>query len=282
VCECSNGYRWDAPDGICENINECQDPALTCGDFASCSDFPGSFKCSCNSGFAVEEGEPSPENPCQDKDECDADPPVCGENTVCSNTDGSFTCKCATGFEGNPPSDPCQPDACTSANISCGTDSACDTSSGAPECICPEGYEGDGHILCNEIDECAENTDDCTADQNCFNRPPGSFTCLIKEFRQCPELGEDSVCTDGLQCAKTSRSDDTPVCCEQTGLCLDEVTECCNGAYNRGEACPSKSSDDCAPGLSCGTPGLFPPYQYQCCQRTKFDELFQVRRCTQL
>lgn len=274
-CECEDGF--EASDGQCVNIDECQRLEDPCGPNSECSDSQGSYSCSCSDGYAVEpETDPSPSNQCQDVQECTVNPSICGDNAMCTNTVGSYTCECEQGYEGNP----CVPNACTNIGLECGILSICDTSTGTPECSCDEGFEGDPNVECREIDECALGTDNCNEDQNCFNRPPGSFTCLIKEFRECPQLGNDEPCTDGMQCAKTSRSDSTPVCCPETGLCEDGSTECCNGAYVRGEECPSRSPSDCEGELGCGRT-LFDD-TYRCCLRTSFDDIFNFESCQAL
>jgi len=132
-------------------------------------------------------------------------------------------------------------------------------------------------LLLLHLAECQRGTDNCVVNQECFNLP-GSFECLIKEFEPCPSLGDDAACISGLQCAKTSRSDASPICCAETGLCKDGVTECCNGAYNQGESCPSESSSDCAGSLTCGREVF--DATFRCCTTTEFRGSYRV--CTVL
>jgi len=281
TCDCDDGYAFNSQQGTCIDIDECLQNNL-CGPNSQCSNRQPGYTCSCLQGFITDDLEaPNATNPCRDIKECDAAINPCGDNAICTETPGSFTCACETGYEGNPPSEVCAPTACTLANVTCADNSICVEAAGTPPgCGCPQGFTGDGVVECTDINECVEGTDDCTADENCFNRPPGSFECLIKEYRSCPVLGRDEDCSDGLQCAKKSRSESIPVCCSETGFCLDGQTECCNGAYTIGENCDSTSSEDCDGSLTCGRTVL--DSTYRCCTKTSFNSILGYRVCTEL
>ena len=74
------------------DINECSTEG-TCDENADCLDTPGSYECTCSSGYSGDG------HMCLDIDECLTDP--CDENATCTNNNGSFSCQCNTGFSGN-------------------------------------------------------------------------------------------------------------------------------------------------------------------------------------
>lgn len=96
-CTCFPGY---AGDGFqCEDIDECQDPAIAarCVENAECCNLPAHFACKCKAGF-VGDGEQS----CTDIDECALYPNACGANSDCINYAGNYTCLCKDGYHGDP------------------------------------------------------------------------------------------------------------------------------------------------------------------------------------
>jgi hypothetical protein len=255
TCECASGYQWDAPFGICNDINECT--TFNCGVDSVCTNSPGSFACTCKPGY-FSTGTP-PAQPC----ECTDVPNVCGSNAACLNSTGRFVCRCNRGFIGSPPF--CQPDACTIANNGtvCGENTICANSTqiGQPSfCQCLGGYQGNATVRCTDIDECA-NPSACASTEQCINRP-GFSECLITQNNPCITK-RDSTCLTGLKCAQTSRSDATYICCPNTGSCSGGV--CCNGIYLEGEACISRNSLDCATGLVCAPERLLSS-RYICCK----------------
>ena len=259
-CDCAPGYQWDAPFGICNDINECI--TTNCGTNANCTNTPGSFKCNCNIGY-FSTGQP-PLQPCNDIDECREIPNLCGNNATCANTAGSFRCRCNRGFVGAAPF--CTPDECTVARNGtvCGENTQCVNATQPPSCQCLSGYSGNANVSCTDIDECASPTA-CPTTTRCINSA-GSFECLITEFNECPTK-RDSTCVSGLKCAQESRSVSTYRCCSSTGSCAGGV--CCNGAYIENEACPSRNSLDCASGLTCAPVAIFSS-RYICCRNTLF------------
>jgi hypothetical protein len=274
ACQCNAGYVWRfPPSGICEDINECN--TTDCGANALCTNTPGSFTCSCRAGYNTT-GRP-PSQPCTDINECLVIPGLCGRNATCTNTAGSFACSCDAGFEGTPPN--CV-DACTRTGRICGINTRCDlTVPSNPTCAClSAGYSRNTSIVngttffCSDIDECALPNTCVAATQNCFNFP-GTFFCGIKPWNQCPS-GQDATCSPGLQCAQTSRSDRTLVCCQNTGTC--STGKCCNDAYRLDESCPSGSDDDCEGSLQCGI--VLGNTRLRCC-RNVVSQL-GVRLCT--
>ncbi|XP_035169251.1 fibrillin-2-like [Oxyura jamaicensis] len=76
-----------------KDINECKVFPGMCMN-GKCRNTIGSFKCRCNSGFALD----MEERNCTDIDECRISPDLCGSGT-CVNTPGSFECECFDGYE---------------------------------------------------------------------------------------------------------------------------------------------------------------------------------------
>ena len=72
--------------------NECETDGI-CDENAECLDTPGSYICTCNSGYSGNG------DTCHDIDECLNDP--CDQNATCTNNNGSFSCQCHDGFVGN-------------------------------------------------------------------------------------------------------------------------------------------------------------------------------------
>ena len=66
---------------------------------ATCVNTPGTFTCSCNSGFntVMKTSDPTVVDSCTDVDEC-LQTDVCGANTICTNNFGGFGCECLSGF----------------------------------------------------------------------------------------------------------------------------------------------------------------------------------------
>ena len=77
---------------ISVDIDECSNGTV-CDENADCLDTPGSYECTCSSGYSGDG------HTCLDIDECLSDP--CVENANCTNNNGSFLCHCNTGFSGN-------------------------------------------------------------------------------------------------------------------------------------------------------------------------------------
>ncbi|KAF5923888.1 hypothetical protein HPG69_010316, partial [Diceros bicornis minor] len=101
TCICKSGWQGER----CEfDINECKDPTNVNGGCSQiCDNTPGSYQCSCKSGFVML----SNKKDCKDVDECSVKPSVCG-TAVCKNVPGYFECECAEGYSYNPISKSCE------------------------------------------------------------------------------------------------------------------------------------------------------------------------------
>ncbi|XP_040340176.1 vitamin K-dependent protein S [Herpailurus yagouaroundi] len=101
TCVCKSGWQGDK----CEyDINECKDPSHVNGGCSQiCDNTPGSYHCSCKSGFVML----SNKKDCKDVDECSMKPDICG-TAVCKNIPGDFECECAEGYRYNPTLKSCE------------------------------------------------------------------------------------------------------------------------------------------------------------------------------
>ncbi|ELK00590.1 vitamin K-dependent protein S [Pteropus alecto] len=94
TCICKSGWHGEK----CEfDINECKDPSNINGGCSQiCDNIPGSYQCSCKSGFIML----SNKKDCKDVDECSVKPGICG-TAVCKNMPGDFECECPEGYRFN-------------------------------------------------------------------------------------------------------------------------------------------------------------------------------------
>ncbi|XP_027987036.2 vitamin K-dependent protein S [Eptesicus fuscus] len=101
TCTCKSGWQGEK----CEfDINECKNPSNINGGCSQiCDNTPGSYQCSCKSGFVLL----SNKKDCRDVDECSVKPSICG-TAVCRNTPGDFECECAEGYRYSPTSKSCE------------------------------------------------------------------------------------------------------------------------------------------------------------------------------
>ncbi|XP_060104228.1 fibulin-7 [Heteronotia binoei] len=92
-CSCEPGFHMSgtAENSICQDVNECEvykleGAPLLC--MHTCINIPGSYHCSCPSGYRVFSDGKS----CEDIDECSLSLHNCTRGTMCINTGGGFQC----------------------------------------------------------------------------------------------------------------------------------------------------------------------------------------------
>ena len=219
TCECNNGYVDS--DGVCDDINECDNGTHNCAN-AACNNIDGSFFCVCESGYV---GEPD----CTDVNECfDTELYDCDQNAFCNNTVGSYKCVCNLGYSGNGLS--CNDiDECNDEN-KCGINTDCDNTDGSYNCICSIGYEGDANIGCININECATDSHNCHANATCTDTQ-GLFSCTCNSGFD----GSGIVCVDVNECAlQLDHCGANSVCDNYIGsydcFCIDEGYRAVNGS----------------------------------------------------
>uniref|UniRef100_F6VDQ2 Uncharacterized protein n=1 Tax=Ciona intestinalis TaxID=7719 RepID=F6VDQ2_CIOIN len=194
---------------VCDN-NECLTDNGGCSD--TCTNTDGSFVCSCNAGYQLNEDGKT----CSDIDECLNNNGGC--EVLCNNTDGGYVCACPEGQE-KLASDgkTCDVDECSVDNGGCSHN--CTNTIGSFYCSCPEGQTivADG-VTCDDFNECVDENGGCS--HQCVDLSPG-YECA------CPAgmlLGPDMQ-----TCVEINECDNNNGGCE-------EICENTPGSYNC--ACP--------------------------------------------
>ncbi|RXN16421.1 fibrillin-1 [Labeo rohita] len=256
-------HRGDFINGkpFLKDINECKMIHSLCTN-GRCRNTIGSFRCRCDSGFALDFDERN----CTDIDECRISPDLCGHGT-CVNTAGDFRCDCFPGYEsGFMMMKNCMDiDECERNPLLC-RGGECINTEGSFRCECPEGHEiaPDGSA-CLDINECE------LSDKLCRN---GQCVNMIGRYQCSCNTGYKST-EDRLSCVDIDECEDSPDIChggqctnipgEFQCLCFDgymssedmksclDINECEIGAHNcdRHATCTNTAGSfkcSCAPG----------------------------------
>ncbi|MGH0119001.1 UNVERIFIED_CONTAM: hypothetical protein FKN15_003550, partial [Acipenser sinensis] len=233
-------HRGDFINGrpFLKDINECKMIHNLCSN-GKCRNTIGSFKCKCDSGFALD----SEERNCTDVNECELSDNLC-KNGRCVNMIGRYQCACNTGYRSTDDRLACVDiDECTIQNGGCET--FCTNSEGSYECSCRAGYAlMPDQRTCTDIDECEDSPDICDGGQ-CTNIP-GEYRCLCydgfmssEDMKTCLDVDEcdlnPNICLSG-NCENTKGSF---ICHCDLGYsvkkgttgCTD-INECEIGAHN--------------------------------------------------
>ncbi len=127
---CPSGYTGDGYSG-CVDINECVTQDNPCNDHsdttATCTNTPGSYTCTCSSGFRFTNGS------CWDIDECAENLDNCHPTlATCTNTVPGFTCACIPPAVGD--------------GVTCST---CGDGHVDPGEVCDDGVNNGSYGYCN-------------------------------------------------------------------------------------------------------------------------------------
>ncbi|KAK3100523.1 hypothetical protein FSP39_021282 [Pinctada imbricata] len=195
----------------------------------TCTNTQGSYVCSCASGFRLTGG-----TTCTDIDECSASSPVCDQD--CINTIGSFKCSCKDGFLLNSTTkNTCY--AKTECNVGHSCNQTCFINTALQdECLCSSGYNLNAdNQTCDNIDECAQGTP--CASGTCTDSIPG-FICSCDVGKK---LAVDGVTCEDCEAWKYGTD------CNTNCTCVIANSESCN---NTDGTCTCKTGYE---GADCGT-----------------------------
>ncbi|OWK64160.1 Latent-transforming growth factor beta-binding protein 2 [Lonchura striata] len=170
-CSCYRGYDM-APDGkSCQDLDECEDPAVQCLG-GECRNTLGSYECHCQTGFELING-----TICKDMNEC-LNSEICSPNGECLNSQGSYFCICAPGFSSVAGGVSCQ-DVDECADKSLCSQGQCLNTEGSYRCLCENGFKHSQETDdCVDVDECKEYGDAICGTWRCQNSL-GSYRCIM-------------------------------------------------------------------------------------------------------
>ncbi|MGH0134419.1 UNVERIFIED_CONTAM: hypothetical protein FKN15_030693 [Acipenser sinensis] len=197
-------HRGDFINGrpFLKDVNECKMIHNLCSN-GKCRNTIGSFKCKCDSGFALD----SEERNCTDVNECELSDNLC-RNGRCVNMIGRYQCACNTGYRSTDDRLACvDVNECELSDNLC-KNGRCVNMIGRYQCACNTGYRStDDRLACVDIDECTIQNGGC--ETFCTNSE-GSYECscragyaLMPDQRTCTDIDEcednPDIC-DGGQC----------------------------------------------------------------------------------
>ncbi|XP_053377334.1 fibulin-1-like isoform X2 [Mercenaria mercenaria] len=241
---CARGLRPDTS-GLCVDINECEARVNPCGNFQSCQNNYGSYRCidsvQCGPGFEVgTDGQT-----CVDIDECKAGTHDCRGQAECINRQGSYICSCPQGYRRSVNGLCEDKNECQYGNA-CPSNAVCENTAGSFRCICVPGFQQTGSQRCTDINEC-EDYSICT--QGCKNFI-GSYVCMCESGYKLAADGR--TCVDIDEC----RLYNGPGVC--AGNCVNTpgsyMCSCPNGWKLMGNGRSCGDIDECEEGVSqCGS-----------------------------
>uniref|UniRef100_A0A8C3CXB7 Fibrillin-1 n=1 Tax=Cairina moschata TaxID=8855 RepID=A0A8C3CXB7_CAIMO len=210
-----------------KDINECKVFPGMCMN-GKCRNTIGSFKCRCNSGFALD----MEERNCTDIDECRISPDLCGSGT-CVNTPGSFECECFDGYEsGFMMMKNCMDiDECERNPLLC-RGGTCVNTEGSFQCDCPVGHElSPSHEECIDINECSLSDNLCR-NGKCMNMI-GTYQCSCNSGYQatsdrqgCIDIDECMIMNGGCDTHCTNSEGSYECSCSDGYALMPDVRTC--------------------------------------------------------
>ncbi|XP_030353475.1 fibrillin-1 [Strigops habroptila] len=212
---------------FCPYINECKMFPSLC-THGKCRNTIGSFKCRCDSGFALD----SEERNCTDIDECRISPDLCGQG-ICVNTPGDFECECFEGYEsGFMMMKNCMDiDECQRNPLLC-RGGTCINTEGSFRCDCPPGHQISPNIsACIDINECELSTNLCR-NGRCVNLI-GKYQCACNPGYQstpdklyCVDIDECSIMNGGCENFCTNSEGSYECSCKQGFALMPDHRTC--------------------------------------------------------
>ncbi|XP_027138925.1 adhesion G protein-coupled receptor E2 isoform X2 [Larimichthys crocea] len=160
-CDCEEGFI--AEGSKCIDEDECVSNVNLCGNYSTCTNTQGSFKCQCLDGYKDTGGKITfaGDGQCKDINECTDNRDICGQGGNCSNLIGSYQCTCHSGYTNDSKSshghcidiNECN-EAERKAEDLCGPKGSCKNINGSYWCKCQKGYTNYGHerTPCSELD----------------------------------------------------------------------------------------------------------------------------------
>lgn len=215
-CVCPRGFVL-MTNGICRDLNECEQTPFPCGHGAQCFNTVGSYRCQCPPGT---EGEPNVSGCHRPEGSClhDSD---CPDHLACD----TISERCY---------DPCI------VKNPCGRNAECHVKNHVPRCECRAGFSGEPTSGCFFIQGCQSH-------QSC----PGNLFCLPNGYCGCPgefrRLSDFCILTS-INCTTTNPCPENQQCvyvgsdigfcvCPRgfklltTGVCID-IDECSEGGFD--------------------------------------------------
>ncbi|XP_050520393.1 fibrillin-2-like isoform X2 [Daktulosphaira vitifoliae] len=271
ICCCSMGQAWGSPCQPCpgpstkeyvllcgtrpgliinpmtnqsEEIDECALMSNMC-IHGVCINTPGSFHCSCNSGYVYDVNS----HQCIDDNECLRIPPPCRGIAQCVNVPGTFECHCPEGYKLGPTARECiDIDECYERDGIC-QNGECSNLDGSFQCSCHNGYGlTTNHDSCIDVDECKRHPNVCN-NGTCLNTI-GSFKCNCFEGFK---LSRNNDCIDIDECRMM------PFLC-RNGRCRNTIgrfsCECTSGYILSLDGQHCRDIDECTEiSGTCTSPG---------------------------
>ncbi|XP_067018613.1 mucin-like protein isoform X3 [Acropora muricata] len=237
--QCPVGYNGD---GInCLDIDEC---ASNMSCVQECTNTPGSFQCSCRSGYTLN----SDKRSCDDINECVPLGADCMHK--CNNTIGNYTCSCNEFFKVDPSDTKnCRPEFNCSQDIGCNQVCYKSGRNGSETCDCYSGYKlASDTKTCADIDECSLPDVRCT--QLCINTE-GGFHCKCSAGFKLEADG--FFCSDINECLDSSlfNCSDFQICENTDG---NYVCKCQEGMHLINGSCKALKKGVTPPPPTLGTP----------------------------
>ncbi|GAA48048.1 fibulin-2, partial [Clonorchis sinensis] len=263
---CDAGYRFNEENSSCEDVNECVEGLVNgsqaCpGEGMSCVNIPGTYNCSCVSGFSMAQ-----DGSCVDINECDLLRNPCHSGQQCRNIIGSYQCvrqvPCGFGYVLNPKTQQCEDvNECKADPNICGPGMLCINVRGGHKCvdqICPGKARRDKHGNCVP---CPPGYVFNVTTGSCDDVNECSGSNLCKPWEQCVNKKGYFVCEQKMNCVHGKRPDSNGTVCVDINECEEMDNPC-----SPGETCINRAGGHRCIKLNECPPGFERPSPYSQCQ----------------